>query len=174
MPTFEISEPITVRIEADGGLIRLVAIERADTIIEVRPHDQSHEVSMYRRQRLPPGWMYATASCLFLATERQNVACHSFEAGSSTSKLCCRHGRGCMRRWHLPICVLKVNSPTLDSWQPVATSKSRWSQEKTKAVNASGSLTVRTVQGNAVVATMSGKVTIRDLGGELKSTVASG
>ncbi|WP_162196936.1 hypothetical protein [Mycobacterium lepromatosis] len=56
----------------------------------------------------------------------------------------------------------------------MATSKSRWSQEKTKAVNASGSLTVRTVQGNAVVATMSGKVTIRDLGGELKSTVASG
>ncbi|WP_156511841.1 hypothetical protein [Mycobacterium leprae] len=41
MLTFETSKPITVRIEDDGGSIRIFATEHADTIVEVRPRDQS-------------------------------------------------------------------------------------------------------------------------------------
>ena len=41
MPTFHTPEPIAVRIEVDEGSIHLVATNRADTVVEVRPRDAS-------------------------------------------------------------------------------------------------------------------------------------
>ncbi len=41
MPTFATPDPITARVEASSGSIRLIATERSDTIVEVRPRDES-------------------------------------------------------------------------------------------------------------------------------------
>ena len=41
MPTFDTPEPIAVRIDAAAGFVRLVATDRADTVVEVRAHDES-------------------------------------------------------------------------------------------------------------------------------------
>src|SRR5947209_18621772 len=41
MPTFPTPRPIAVRIEAGAGLVRLVATDRADTVVHVRPRDPS-------------------------------------------------------------------------------------------------------------------------------------
>ena len=41
MPTFDTPEPIAVRVDAAAGFVRLVATDRADTVVAVRAHDES-------------------------------------------------------------------------------------------------------------------------------------
>lgn len=41
MPTFATPDPITARVEANSGSIRLIASDRSDTIVDVRPRDES-------------------------------------------------------------------------------------------------------------------------------------
>ena len=43
MPTFETPEPILATIEVVVGDLRIMARDRTDTIVEVRPSDPSHE-----------------------------------------------------------------------------------------------------------------------------------
>jgi hypothetical protein len=43
MPTFETPEPILATIEVVAGDLRITARDRADTVVEVRPSDPSHE-----------------------------------------------------------------------------------------------------------------------------------
>jgi len=43
MPTFDTPEPITVSIELSVGDVRVVATDRADTVVQVRPTDESQE-----------------------------------------------------------------------------------------------------------------------------------
>ncbi|MFI6392702.1 DUF4097 family beta strand repeat-containing protein [Nonomuraea sp. NPDC050540] len=43
MPTFDTPEPITVRIDLPGGDVTIIAGDRADTVIEVRPGDGEQE-----------------------------------------------------------------------------------------------------------------------------------
>src|SRR6266545_1066482 len=41
MPTFETPEPISVTVELGVGDIRIVASDRTDTVVEVRPSDEA-------------------------------------------------------------------------------------------------------------------------------------
>jgi DUF4097 and DUF4098 domain-containing protein YvlB len=43
MPAFETPEPILATVEVTAGDLRIAARERADTVVEVRPSDPSHE-----------------------------------------------------------------------------------------------------------------------------------
>src|ERR1700741_3917887 len=47
MPTFPTPEPIAVRIATADGSIHLVAPDRADTVVEVRPHDESRRSDVW-------------------------------------------------------------------------------------------------------------------------------
>jgi hypothetical protein len=43
MPTFDTPEPITVSIELSAGFVRIVASDRADTVVHVRPSNESRD-----------------------------------------------------------------------------------------------------------------------------------
>jgi hypothetical protein len=43
MPTFDTPEPISVTIDLAVGDVRITASDRADTVVQVRPSDESHE-----------------------------------------------------------------------------------------------------------------------------------
>ncbi|MFI6291074.1 DUF4097 family beta strand repeat-containing protein [Nonomuraea sp. NPDC050790] len=43
MPTFDTPEPITVRIDLPGGEVKIIAGERADTVVDIRPGDEEEE-----------------------------------------------------------------------------------------------------------------------------------
>jgi hypothetical protein len=43
MPVFDTPEPISVAIELPAGDVRVSASDRADTVVDVRPADESHE-----------------------------------------------------------------------------------------------------------------------------------
>ena len=47
MPTFQTPEPIAVRIEAGAGWVRLFATDRADTVVTVRPRDESNSSDIW-------------------------------------------------------------------------------------------------------------------------------
>ncbi|WP_375484148.1 DUF4097 domain-containing protein [uncultured Mycobacterium sp.] len=46
MPTFHTPQPITASIQAAAGSIRLIATDRDDTVVEVRPHDPSRQADV--------------------------------------------------------------------------------------------------------------------------------
>jgi DUF4097 and DUF4098 domain-containing protein YvlB len=46
MPTFATPDPITARVDASSGSIRLLATERSDTVVEVRPRDESRSADV--------------------------------------------------------------------------------------------------------------------------------
>jgi len=51
MPTFETPEPILATVEVPVGDLRIAARDRADTVVEVRPSDPSHEPDVHAAQQ---------------------------------------------------------------------------------------------------------------------------
>ena len=51
MPTFDTPEPITARIETAAGHVRLTATDRDDTVVEVRPCNESRAVDVRAAER---------------------------------------------------------------------------------------------------------------------------
>ena len=51
MPTFDTPEPISVTVELGVGDIRLVASERTDTVVEVRPSDDTKKAEVTAAQQ---------------------------------------------------------------------------------------------------------------------------
>jgi hypothetical protein len=43
MPTFETSEPIAVTADVLSGEVKVIASDRTDTVVEVRPGDESNK-----------------------------------------------------------------------------------------------------------------------------------
>ena len=54
MPVFTTPEPISVTIELSTGDVRIIASDRTDTVIEVRPRDDS-KASDIKSRRADPG-----------------------------------------------------------------------------------------------------------------------
>ncbi len=54
MPTFDTPQPITATVEIAAGAVRLVATDRTDTVVEVRPRDESrpHDVKAAEQVRV--------------------------------------------------------------------------------------------------------------------------
>lgn len=46
MPSFETPDPIAVSVDMAAGAVRIVASDRADTVVEVRPHNDNKEADM--------------------------------------------------------------------------------------------------------------------------------
>ena len=45
MPNFDTPQPITATVEISAGTVRLVASDRDDTVVEVRPRDESRHTT---------------------------------------------------------------------------------------------------------------------------------
>ena len=61
MPTFATPEPITVSIELSVGDVRIVASDRTDTTVQVRPTDESRDLDVRdadqtRVEHTPAAW----------------------------------------------------------------------------------------------------------------------
>ena len=54
MPNFDTPQPITATVEISAGSVRLVATDRDDTVVEVRPRDESrsHDVKAAEQVRV--------------------------------------------------------------------------------------------------------------------------
>ncbi len=169
MPTFQTPEPIAVRIEASGGSIRLIATDRADTVVEVRPRDESRNSDVWAadhtRVDFRDGKLLVTGTKRGLSLFRGGAVDVEI-ALPARSRLQVSLASAALRA-DGEFADVKVAGASGDVEIDVVTGR-------LKASNASGSLTVHAVEGSASVTTASGNVTIWDLDGDLKINAASG
>jgi Putative adhesin len=169
MPTFQTPEPIAVRIEVPAGWIRLFATDRTDTVVNVRPRDESRssDVSAAERTRVD----FRDGTLVVSGTKR---GLPLFRGGAIDLEI----ALPARSRLHVSLASaalradgefadVKVAGASGDVEIDVVT-------RRLKAATASGSLTVHAVEGSAAVTTASGDVTIWGLDGDLKLNAASG
>jgi hypothetical protein len=169
MPIFQTPEPISAQIDAGGGSIRLVATDREDTVVEVRPRDDSRAADVR-------------------AAEQTRVHYCDGKLGVSAA----RRGLSFFRGGAVDIDIalpsrsrLHVSLASADMRAEGAFADCRFSSASgdldidavaghVKVATASGAITMRTAEGNASVSTASGRTTIGELDGDLKFQAASG
>jgi DUF4097 and DUF4098 domain-containing protein YvlB len=169
MPTFETPGPIDVQIEAVSGSVRLVATDRADTVVAVRPCDES---------RSSDSWAAEHTRVDF--RDRKLMV-----AGPKRGFPLLRGGEidievGLPLGSRLNVSVASASMRAEGEFADLRYSGASGEVEvdtvtgKIKASSGSGSFTLHTVAGIASVATASGNVAINDLDGNLRFKAASG
>src|SRR5258708_3458651 len=164
MPTFETPDPpIAVRIEAGGGSIRLVATDRTDTVVEVRPPDESRSADVWAAEN--PRVDFRDGKLVVLGAKR---GVPLFRGGAIDLEVALPS----RSRLHASLASADLRAEGEFGDVRVASASGDVEVEsvagKIKATNASGSFTVHAVDGSASIATASGSVTIGDLDGDLR------
>ncbi|MET7397593.1 DUF4097 family beta strand repeat-containing protein [Dactylosporangium sp. NPDC005572] len=160
MPVFATPEPISVTIDLAVGDVRLVASERADTVVEVRPSDESDESDVQAAQLTRVDYANGTLTVRgpkprlfdFSKKTRSVNVLVELPAGSAV------HGDVAVGDVHstgvLGECRLKA---TVGHFRLDRTGPAR--------LDTTGHVAVDTVAGNAEVATGTGQVQIGEIGG---------
>jgi DUF4097 and DUF4098 domain-containing protein YvlB len=169
MPTFATPEPIAVRIEANEGSIRLVATERADTVVEVRPRDESRNSDVWAADQTRVGFRDGK---LVISGVNRGLALFRDAAVDVDIALPARS------RLHASLASADLRAEGEFGDFRVTSASGEVEVDsvtgKIKAANASGSFTVHAAQGSAWITTASGDVTVGHLDGDLKFKAASG
>jgi Putative adhesin len=169
MPTFETLVPIDVRIEAGGGSVRLVATDRDDTVVAVRPCDQSRSSDVWAAEHTRVDFHDGK---LWVTGPKRGAPL--LRGGDTDIEVALPQGS----RLHVSVASASIRAQ--GEFADVRYSGASGEVEigsvtgKIKATSGSGSVSVHSVAGNASVATASGNVTVGDLHGSLRFKAASG
>jgi hypothetical protein len=168
MPTFETPQPITANVEIVAGAVRLVASDRGDTVVDVRPHDESR-------------------SQVVKAAEQVRV-----KFSNGTLSVLSHRGFSFPRRGAVVVDIALPSGSRLDVSVVSAHLTADGAFADCKLASVSGDLSVESVKGNlkadtvsgdisvaiagdsVSVATVSGHASIGELRGEIKFQAASG
>jgi DUF4097 and DUF4098 domain-containing protein YvlB len=169
MPTFQTPEPIAVRIQVGAGWVRVFATDRTDSVVTVRPREESRgsDVSAAEHTRVDfrDGTLVVTGAKRGLSFFRGGAIDVEI-ALPARSRVHVLLASAALRA-DGEFADFKVSGSSGDVEVDVVTGR-------LEAANASGSLTVHAAEGSAAVTTASGDVTIWDLDGDLKLNAASG
>ncbi|MGH3564279.1 MAG: DUF4097 family beta strand repeat-containing protein [Mycobacterium sp.] len=168
MPSFHTPEPVEAKVEAAAGSVRLVATDRDDTVVQVRPHNQSRaaDVRAAEQTRVDCHNGRLTVSHARVFPVLRVGAIDIDVALPSRSRLQVSVASADVRaEGEFGDCQIRVASGNVD----VDTVRGNL-----KAATASGSITVQAVEGNGSVTAASGSATIGKLDGELQFKAASG
>jgi hypothetical protein len=168
VPNFDTPQPITATVEISAGSVRLVATDRDDTVVEVRPGDEtrSHDVRAAQQVRVDfkNGTLTVSSQRGFSFPRRGavvvDVALPSgsrIQASAASANIAADGEYG--------DCKLASASGDLAVGSVAG---------NLKADTASGGISVHAVQGSASVSTASGAAAIGDLDGDVKFRAASG
>lgn len=168
MPTFDTPQPITATVEISTGAVRLVASDRDDTVVDVRPRDESRSQDIKAAEQVSVdfsnGALRVSSQRGFSFPRRGAVVVDiALPAGSrlnvsSASATITADGQYADCRFASASGALEVGTVV----------------GNIKADSASGSVTVHGISGAASVSTASGDVTVDDLDGDIKFRAASG
>jgi DUF4097 and DUF4098 domain-containing protein YvlB len=169
MQTFATPEPISARIEAGGGSVHLLATDRADTVVRVRPHDESQSSDVWAAEHVRIDFHEGR---LVVSGPKRSVP--RFRTGATDIDVALPTGSRLYAtlasaglRAEGEFADIRVSAASGDVEVDVVTGK-------VKATNASGSITMHRVAGYASIATASGAVRVDNLEGDLKFKAASG
>jgi Putative adhesin len=168
MPNFDTPQPITARVEIATGTVRLVASERTDTVVEVRPWDESRSQDVKVAEQVRVNFRNGTLSVLshrgFKLPRRGAVVVDvALPSGS---------------RLHASVVSAQLTADgeyadcTLASVSGDVAVES--ATENVKVDNVSGGITVGVAKKSASVSTVSGDAMFGELRGDIKFQAASG
>jgi hypothetical protein len=168
MPNFDTPQPITATVEISAGSVRLVASDRDDTVVEVRPRDESrsHDVKAAEQVRVDfkNGALAVTSQRGFSFPRRGAIVVDiALPSGSRLNASAVSANTTADGRY--ADCKFASVSGDLEVDSVIG---------NLKADNVSGGATVGDINGSASVSTVSGDVTIAALDGDVKFRAASG
>ena len=169
MPTFDTPQPITATVEIAAGAVRLVATERTDTVVEVRPRDESRPHDVKAAEQVRVDFSNGTLAVL----EQPRLLVPAPRSRRRRRRAAVRLAAAGLRR--LGAASPPTASTPTASWRRrAATWPLESARGKVKADTASGDVTVALAMDSASVSTASGDVTLGELRGEAKFRAASG
>jgi hypothetical protein len=168
MPTFDTPQPITATVETAYGSVRLVASDRDDTVVEVRPRDESRSQDIKAAEQVrvdfKNGALTVTSQRGFSFPRRGAIVVDiGLPSGSRLNASAVSANITADGRY--ADCKFASVSGDLEVGSVIG---------NLKADNVSGGITVGDINGSASVSTVSGDVTIADLDGDAKFRAASG
>lgn len=167
MSLFTTPDPISVRVEAGAGSVRLSATERADTVVQVRPDDDTCDADRWAADHVRVDFRDGRLTVATPRHARHRAGAVQIDIElPSRSRLYATLGSADLRA-EGTYCDVRLATASGDAEVDTVTGK-------LKAANASGSLAVQSVEGYASIATSSGSARIESLDGELKFKGASG
>lgn len=169
MPTFQTPKPIVAVIEVVSGSVRLLATDRDDTVVDVRPRDPSRASDVRVAEQARIDFQHGT---LKVSAGRRILSLGRGGAVDIDIALPARSR-------------LRVSSASASVQADGIFADCRFSsasgdmqlagvEGNIKADTASGDVTVQSVQGNARIATASGDAAIGAVDGDVKFQAASG
>jgi DUF4097 and DUF4098 domain-containing protein YvlB len=169
MPTFATPEPIAVRIDGIEGSIRLVATDRADTVVQVLPRDFSRDSDVWAAEHTRVDFRDGK---LVVSGAKRGLA--FFRTSATDVEIALPAGS----RVQASLGAADLRAAGEFGDVRLATASGDVQVDSVtgniKATNSSGSFTVYTVHGSAWIATASGEVNVGQLDGDLKFKAASG
>jgi hypothetical protein len=168
MPNFNTPQPITATLEISAGSVRLVATDRDDTVVDVRPRDESRSQDVKAAEQVRVdfnnGTLAVTSHRGFSFPRRGAVVVDvGLPAGSRLNVAVA--SADVVADGEYADCKFASASGDLT----VASAAGN-----IKADTASGAVAVNVVKGAAAISTASGDVTIGELDGDVKFRAASG
>ncbi|HEX2283632.1 MAG TPA: DUF4097 family beta strand repeat-containing protein [Mycobacterium sp.] len=150
MPTFATSQPITATVEIAAGAIRLVASDRDDTVVDVRPRDETRSHDIKAAQQV------------------------SVKFRNGTLSVISNRGFSFPRRGAVLVDIALPSGSRLDASVASANVTADGEYADCKLASASGDLTVESVLGNIKADTASGDITVQVAKGSASVSTASG
>ncbi|WP_033290161.1 DUF4097 family beta strand repeat-containing protein [Amycolatopsis jejuensis] len=163
MPNFETSEPISATVELGAGRVRIVAGDRTDTVVEVRPSDESDESDVKAAQQVRVDYTNGT---LHVIGPRQRA--FDFSRKTRSVDVSISLPAGSRVSGDLQAGDFRSEGRLGDSQFKTSAGNVRLARTGTLRVDTSaGHITADTVAGSADISTGSGKVRL----GEVEGTV---
>jgi hypothetical protein len=189
MPTFETPQPIAITVEVFVGHVEIIASDRADTVVEVRPSDPARKEDVRAAQETevdfaagnltvkgPRGWkMYVLPRALNTPSVDVTIEAPTGSRLHGTSHLC-----RFMVAGELGQCELKthVGQLQLEKAGPLELTGGDITVDhvvnRAKITASTGSVRVREINGSAVIKNSNGDTTIREIAGDLQVNAANG
>ena len=191
MPTFETPQPVAVTVELFVGHVEIIASDRTDTVVEVRPSDPAKKEDVRAAQetevgftagnltvKAPRGWrMYAPPAAWRTPSIDVTVEVPTGSRLHGTSHVCRFVVTG-----ELAQCELKtsVGDLQLEKAGPLELQTTGGNITVDQVVNranvttGTGAVRIREINGSAVIKNSNGDSTIRDVAGDLQVSAANG
>jgi DUF4097 and DUF4098 domain-containing protein YvlB len=168
MPKFDTPQPITATVEINAGSVRLVASDRDDTVVEVRPRDEarSHDVKAAEQVRVDfSNGALAVASQRGFSFPRRGAVTIDIALPSGSRLNASAVSANVIADGQYADCKFASVSGDLEVGSVCG---------NLKADNVSGGISVQGINGSGTVSTVSGDTVIGDLDGDVKFRAASG
>jgi DUF4097 and DUF4098 domain-containing protein YvlB len=168
MPNFDTPQPITATVEISAGHVRLVASDRDDTVVDVRPRDESrsHDVKAAEQVHVDfSNGALRVSSQRGFSFPRRGAVVVDIELPTGSRLNTSSASASITADGKYADCKFASASGDLEVDSVVG---------NLKADSASGGVTVQGISGSASVSTASGDAAIGDLDGDIKFRAASG